>query len=64
MVPDLDPGDQELVRLLRELVRQIEIGRFTDPHGHKATMNTAFLEAKAQLQLLDTLERRGERGRS
>ncbi len=43
---------------LAELVHQIAIGQYRDPHGHAAVRNTAFLNAKALVDLQNVLEQR------
>ena len=46
-----------LEEALRRLVAEIAFGSYRDPLGHRLTMNTAYLEAVALLDLSDTLAR-------
>jgi hypothetical protein len=47
--------------LLRRLVAEIAAGDFRDKLGHRLTMNTAYLEAAAVLEIQDVID--AERGR-
>ena len=49
---------------LRELVAEIAVGDYRDPHGHRLTLNTAFLRARTLLQVADLLEQPAPSARS
>jgi len=57
-----EPPDLE--RPLRALLAEIAIGHYRDQLGQRLTLNTAYLEAWAALELIDTLEHRAPPRRS
>jgi hypothetical protein len=52
-------ASRQVEEVLAELVQQIAIGRYRDPLGHSAVLNTAFLRAQALVNLQNVLEQRG-----